>query len=236
MSYYILSNDNFKTFDSEKLVFGDKIISDTITKYYLYYIDNNETKQIYIKLPKLRMIFNNFANQKYSQINIPIYPLWTKTEEFINFILDFEKIICNIFKTKFAFCSLLSNKNSFKLFKMYMKNLPKITSTINKNINFNDFQINSEIELVVKIDSIWLNKSYKMYGLSCRLSQIKYYGNPEQSCIDFIDDRLEHIPRIENIPKPPPLINTNANTQIKKLVPSVQDLENAMKKLKKMKI
>ena len=258
MSYYVLNNEIFKDLDTtklgSKLVFGDKIVSDNnVSKYYLYYTDKNETKEIYIRLPKTRMIFNNFYNQKYSTINIPIYPLWERTEEFINFITMFEEIISTAFKTKLVFNSLISIKKSLKLFKMSMKDKPKITSNLNKEITFNDFKINSEVELVVKVSYVWLSKKLNMYGLSCHLSQIKYCGTPEQSFIDFIDEPIIK----PYIPPPPPMFNMSqietgkklnaddvfkrslANSgfsiipTISKIVPSMKDLADALKKLKK---
>ena len=119
---------------------------------------------------------------------------------------------------------------------------PKITSNLN-NITFNDFKTNSEIELVVKISNIWINKKTKLYGLSCHLSQVKYNGLPEQGNIDFIDEN------IKNFIPPPPIMNINpidifnksvassgnkVIPSVNKVVPSINDLKNALQKLKKI--
>ena len=58
------------------------------------------------------MIFNNFINQKYSQINIPIYPLYHKTENDVKFIHNLEQFIKDSFNTKYNLSSLLSEKKS----------------------------------------------------------------------------------------------------------------------------
>lgn len=246
MSYYLFTNQNIKKFDKNNIIFGDKICTDDkISRYYLYYINNNESKEIYIKLSKIRMIFNNFANQKYTQINIPIYPVYSNTEEDIKFIHNLEQIIIELFNTKYSFSSLLSEKKSLVFLKMSMKNKPKITSTLSNEITFTDFKINGEIELVIKLSYIWFNKTNKTYGLNCQLSQIKYYGLPEQLYIDFIDEPV--IPS-NYIPLPPPILvktpevifknslaQTGINTNISsKKIPSQEELINALKKLKKI--
>jgi hypothetical protein len=247
MSYYLFTNENIKDFNTDNIIVGDKISTDkNITSYYIYYNHNNESKEIYLKLSKIRMIFNNFINQKYSQINIPIYPLYNKTENDINFIHNLEQFIKESFNTKYNLRSLLSEKNSLVFLKMSMKNKPKITSTLNNEITFSDFKINGEIELVIKLSYIWFNKTNKTYGLNCQLSQIKYYGLPEQLYIDFIDEPV----KTNYIPPPPPMLvktpeiifknslaQTGINTNISlKKIPSEKELLDALKKLKKINL
>jgi len=248
MSYYLFTNENIKDFNTENIIIANKISGDNIYRYYLYYNHENESKEIYIKLSKLRMIFNNFINQKYSQINIPIYPLYNKTIEDINFIKILEQFVMESFTTKYIFKGLISEKKLLTLLKMNMKDKPKITSTLNKNnIDFSDFKINGEIELIVNIRYIWFNKTTKTYGLSCKLSQIKYYGLPEQLYIDFIDEPVKH----SIIPPPPPMIAFNKTPEnifkkslaqsgldstmvLDKKIPSQEELMIALKKLKKI--
>jgi hypothetical protein len=236
MSYILL-----ETLDTDKIIFGDKICTDdNISRYYLYYNDKNASNEIYIKLPKIRMIFNNFVNQKYSQINIPIYPLWEQTEKYISLIKLLESTVKEYFNTKYIFNSLLSEKNGLMLLKMKMKDLPKLTSNLNLNeVTFKDFKLNGEIEMVIKISYIWLSKKTKKYGLSCQLCQVKYCGLPEQLYIDFIDEKPK-------IPLPPP-INTTPDTIYKRSViqsgqniniverkmPTKEELIKAMLNLKK---
>lgn len=245
MSYYLFTNMNIKNFNPDNIIFGNKICTDNkIARYYVYYNDNG-SKEIYLKLSKIRMIFNNFVNQKYSQINIPIYPLYSNTEEDIQFINTLEQLIRDSINTKSKFISLISEKKSLIFLKMNMKNEPKITSTIENTITFADFKINGEIELVVKLSYVWFNKTNKTYGLSCQLSQIKYYGLPEQLYIDFIDEPV----KTTIIPPPPPMLliktpevifkNSLAqsgltNNITTKKIPSQEELIDALKKLKKI--
>jgi hypothetical protein len=235
-------------FNIDNIIFGKKISSDNISRYYLYYKNNNDACEIYINLPKIRMIYNNFLNQKYSKINIPIYPMWERPDAFIKFIEYFETTIIEAFNSKLTFHSLLSERKALKLFKVCMKNTPKIISSLGNNITFNDFKLNSEMELVVKISYAWFSKKTNMYGLSCQLSQIKYYGIPEQLKIEFIEDTKTQSlqsSQMSQVP-PPPLLQpievykkslsktSSEVNNIVKLVPSIADLENALKKLKKI--
>jgi hypothetical protein len=242
MSYYTITNDNMNNFNINNIIFGNKISSDDMSRYYLYYKNNNDACEIYINLPKIRMIYNNFLNQKYSKINIPIYPMWERPNAFIKFIEYFETTIIEAFNSKLTFHSLLSERKLLKLFKMSMKETPNIISSLGNNITFNDFKLNSEIELVVKISYVWFSKKTQLYGLSCHLSQIKYYGIPEQLKIEFIEDTKTQLTQVP----PPPLLQpievykkslaktSSEVNNIVKLVPSIADLTNALKKLKKI--
>jgi hypothetical protein len=113
----------------------------------------------------------------------------------------------------------------------------KITSDIeNKKISLNDFQINGQIDVVIKISSIW-NRNDKI-GLSSQLYQIKYLAPPEQLNINFIDpeEKKEIINTQEILIKP--VMKTEEikvmSPQIK-LVPNVKDLKLAINKLKPIK-
>jgi len=245
MSYYTITNDNMNNFNIDNIIFGKKISSDDMSRYYLYYKNNNDACEIYINLPKIRMIYNNFLNQKYSKINIPIYPMWERPNAFIKFIEYFETTIIEAFNSKLTFHSLLSERKALKLFKVSMKDTPNIISSLGNNITFNDFKLNSEIELVVKISYVWFSKKTQLYGLSCQLSQIKYYGIPEQLKIEFIEDTKTQMLQVSQVP-PPPLLQpievykkslaktSSEVNNIVKLVPSIADLTNALKKLKKI--
>ena len=246
MSYYLFNNENIINFNKENIIFGNKISSDDkIARYYMYYNDSG-SKEIYLKLSKIRMIFNNFVNQKYSQINIPIYPLYSNTEKDIQFIHNIEEVINESFNTKSKFTSLLSEKKSLVFIRMSMKKEPKITSTLKHDISFADFKSNGEIEMVVKLSYVWFNKTNKTFGLSCQLSQIKYYGLPEQLYVDFIDEPVKNI----FIPPPPPMLSMTKTPEvifknslaqsgltsdsITKKIPSQKELMDALKKLKKI--
>ena len=193
MSYYLI--DCTKTIDDlnfDNIIIGRKLKNDSeISKYYIYYQDEPhiDPKEIYIKLPRLRLIYS-LANHKYSQLNIPIYPNWDLTNDFIKFIKTFESNIKDCFIKKFPhldFVSLINKKNLLNFIKTNINDGVKITPA---NITLNDFKINGQIELVIKLSYIW-NKSDARFGLSSQLYQIKYFAPPEQLKIDFIDSELE---------------------------------------------
>ena len=94
--------------------------------------------------------------------------------------------------------------------------------------------------MVLKVGYIWTNNN--KIGLSSQLYQIKYYAPPEQLNIDFIDNII--IPIIITDKQSIPVkINDSkvvSNIEIKKevspikMVPSMKDLQNALKGLKKI--
>ena len=73
MSYYIVDLsqlDNTVEFNFDYLLIGKKIkIDQTNSKYYIYYNVSNLQNEIYIKTPKIRLIYN-LANSKYSNLSI----------------------------------------------------------------------------------------------------------------------------------------------------------------------
>ncbi len=261
MSYYLIdfskkSND----FNFDNVIIGRKIKSDQDNcKYYLYYQTNpDETpNEIYIKLPKLRQIYN-MANHKYDKVTIPIYPNWDLTNGFIEWIRKFETDIQECFsesKVKREFVSILSKKNLLNLIKCYINDNPKITSNIeDKTIGLGDFKINGQIELVIKLSYVWANNT--KYGLSSSIYQIKYYAPPEQLDINFIDPEPVKKPGQFLQPsqvgavvapvifKPNPIPNPDLTTSKQKseqalpaqipikMIPSLKDLQKAIKSLK----
>lgn len=253
MSFHIIdfTSDN-RDFNFDNVIIGRKIkINGNLSKYYVYYQGDNQPNpcEIYIKLPRLRLIYS-LGNHKYDQIKVPIYPNWDATNEFISFIHKLEEDTKTCFSSRFPnleFVSLISKKNAISFIKTNIYEKVKITSDINKsNVTLNDFKINGQIEMVIKISYIW-NKDEIKFGFSSNLYQIKYYGPPEQLDVDFIDPESPKITdpmtsRKTHIPPPPPLpnITQNENTIMPpqlgiKLVPSIKDLESAIKKLKPSK-
>ena len=189
MSYYLLDFESYKNdFDFDNLIIGKKIkLDNNNSKYFIYYQTENENpKEIYIRLPRIRLIYN-LANSKYNQLNIPIYPNWEQTNKFVDFMQKLESDIESCFANRSKeWVSILNKKNSLNFIKTSIYENFKITSDIeNKKINLNDFQINGQIDIVIKISSIW-NKNDKI-GLSSQLYQIKYLAPPEQLDINFID-------------------------------------------------
>jgi hypothetical protein len=160
-----------------------------MSKYYLYCQNemSENPKEIYIRVPRLRLIYN-MANQKYSMIKIPIYPNWETTEKFIEFIKNMEEEIFNTLNKKNEMSSLISKKNGLLLLKTKLQDNVKITSNLNKDVTLNDFKINGMIELVIRISYVWM-KENKM-GLSSQIYQIKYFAPPEQLDINFIDEHV----------------------------------------------
>lgn len=253
MSYYLLdfSQKNID-FDFDNFIIGKKIRLDQDNhKYYIYYQPNNENTpcELYIKLPKLRLIYN-IANHKYDKLSIPIYPNCDITNTFIEWFNKFENDIQECFnKTKHQkeFISLLNKKNTLNFIKSYINESPKISSNISDNtITLNDFKINGQIELVLKMSYIWANKN--KYGLSSSIYQIKYYGSPDQLDINFIDTEQHYK---KHIIMNSYLINKtyedpiNFTREIKpetksqqtqqapiKMIPTLSDLQKALKKLK----
>jgi hypothetical protein len=250
MSYLLDFNEKY-IFDIDNLIIGKKINNIDIFKFFIYYNDDNTNlKEIYIKLPIFRLIYN--FNTKYKQMSIPIYPLWNKTNQLINFITELEQNIVTFFKNKNKYknielSSLIKMKNSLYFIKTNINNINSITSNINKQkIEFNDFKINGEIEMIIKISYVWL-KDNKI-GISSQLYQIKYYGLPEQLNINFIDKLLSPpLPPPSPPPPPPPLknnklehsedklLNSNNIEGTPHIVPTIDQLKKALEKIKNKK-
>ena len=226
MSYHLLDFNNNIDFDYDKILIGKKISNDEETaKYYMYYVIDSP-RELYIKLPKIRYIYN-LGNYKYNQLNIPLYPLWDKLSKFIKFIKELETNIFSVFENKISNCemaNLIYKKNQISFIKINVFEKFKLYNN-NKEITFNDIKINSEIEIIVKINFIW-NKNNK-FGLSCNLIQIYNIPSPD----NFIDKQV-----IENIDKKKlSSVNSLVSSSVKSsgFVPSVNDLTNALLKIKK---
>jgi hypothetical protein len=229
------------------IVIGKKIsTNDNMAKYYLYCQNemSEVPKEIYIRVPRLRLIYN-MANQKYSMIKIPIYPNWETTDKFVDFIKNMEEEIFNTLNKKNETSSLISKKNGLLLLKTKLPDNVKITSNLNKEVSLNDFKINGMIELVIRISCVWV-KENKM-GLSSQIYQIKYFAPPEQLDINFIDEPIPSQvvkipsfqgPPIHNMPSsislPPPPKNVIPDQIGVRMVPSIKDLQGALKKLKRI--
>jgi len=223
MSYYLIDfNDNIE-FDYDNILIGKKISNDEDTsKYYMYYVIDSP-KELYIKLPKIRYIYN-LGNYKYNQLNIPLYPLWDKLSKFLKFIKELETNIFSVFENKISNCelsNLIYKKNQISFMKINVFEKFKLYDNDNKEITFNDIKINSEIEVIVKINFIW-NKNNKI-GLSCNLIQINNIQSPE--CFN----NSKNIQPTKNISS----TNILPTKNISRFVPSVNDLTNALLKIKK---
>ena len=243
MSYHLIDfTQNIDEFDFDNNIIIGKKVSN---KYYLYYIDNSEQlgtssqildretkspdvpRELYIKLPQIRSIYK-LGTSQYNQENIPLYPNYNLLNEFIEFISKLENNIHLCFLKKYPdilLSSIINKRNNIYHIKV------NITDTL-KN-KFKDIMINNELNIVVKLSYIW-NKDNIKIGLFCDLYQIKYDHTP----INFFDNKKNVIPI------KPPITNTNNNNDNIdnsptipsppriSLVPSIADLQFAIKKLK----
>ena len=231
MSYYLVDfTKKEQKFDFKNLIIGKKINSDqNYSKYYIYYNDNDTASELYIKLPKIRTIYS-LANYKFNSINLPIYPEFEITNNFITFIRNLEDYISDYFKKKKKeLVNLITKKKSLQFIRMNINNKINITSTIKQKITLNDFKINSQLEIVIKLSYVWSNQT--KFGILSQIYQIKYYAPPEQSEINFID--LDTEISVEPIVKysKQQIIQKPQNIIIR---PSVTDINNALKALKKI--
>uniref|UniRef100_A0A6C0ECH5 Uncharacterized protein n=1 Tax=viral metagenome TaxID=1070528 RepID=A0A6C0ECH5_9ZZZZ len=254
MSYYLIDFiNNSNNFNFDNLIIGRKIkLDDNMSKYYIYYQENEmeDPKEIYIKLPKLRMIYK-LGNTKFNQENIPIYPNYDITNNFIKFIKDLEDNIKLCFETKIQnieFTSIINKKNNLSLIKTNVDDNLKISSDNNKINSLSDFKINGQIELVIKLSYIWNKNNYKI-GISSYLYQIKYYSSPHDLNYNFLDNlNNKEIIILDNVNNNKPqnviqdcISNNHINlvsreSQIVqkeiKFVPLIDDLKSAIKNLK----
>lgn len=243
MSYYLVDfTKKDPEFNFDNLIIGKKINTDQkYSKYYIYYEENNTASEIYIKLPKIRNIYN-LSNHKFNSLNLPIYPEFDATTGFISFIKSLESNILECFKKKNKeFVSLINKKDSLQFIRMNIFDKINITSNTNKTITINDFKINSQLEIVIKLSYIWTNQT--KLGLSSQVYQIKYHAPPEQLEINFIDPEIQtakiikkFIPDVPSSYQPPshttPIQLTQNNIVIR---PSLADLSNAIKSLRNVK-
>ena len=240
-TYLINYNDN-PEFNMENVTISRKLkFENGNYKYYIYYMNDNKLNELYIRLPRIRLIYNNFINPKFKQISLPLFPNWGKINDFIKFISNLETDIFEQFNKKHSnltVTSLLKKDNNIVSFKMHLPDKVKITSQ-NGNYKYEDFKINSEIDIVIKMSYIWLTND--SIGLSSQLYQIKYYPPPEQFDFDFIDEKVI-IPN--NKPLSPKITPSTPSTPLQQpesipsqpkkaaFVPSIFDIKNAIKKLK----
>ena len=234
MSYILFDSDDKLDFDN--LIIGNSIIYNNNNKYYLYYL-NEKPKEIYIKLPSIRLIYN-YKNNKYNQIKLPVYPLWEKIKLFIKMIKTIEKNIKKVININKIFISCLEKKENITTLKLDFTNNSSILSNI-KNYN-----INGEIEGIISIPYIWENN--EKYGLTIILQQVKYIANIDINNINFDDnqstDNQYNIIKQNNISKYNNITNQlvlSEQINYKKidnpnLIISTNILKEALSKLKKI--
>lgn len=182
MSYSILNiNDDI---DFNNIILGKEVkVSDNISKIYLYWLDN-KPKDIYIKMPPVRLIYN-FKNLKFNQIKIPVYPLYGLTENLITFFKKLEKIIQQKIKINKPYSSVLEKKDKITTLKVNLPGDIKIKSKI-ANMTIENFKVNSELEGVISLPWIWIKDD--SWGLSLYGYQFKYTPRLDELDISFYDE------------------------------------------------
>ena len=192
MSYYLVDLDKEINFNFENLIIDSKIeLENYGRKYLLFYLDKNEPKEVFIKLPKLRLTYD-WKNFKYNQLKIRVTPKYEKTTNMINFFNDLEdKIKSHKYfnKKSLEFISLIIKEKCTYIKTFFQENKTKISP----KMKINEFKLNGEIEMVIRLNNIW--KKDNKVGLSSQLYQIKYYPPPEEINVNFIDD-YEEKPKI----------------------------------------
>ncbi len=200
MTRFLIDFDNkINEFNKDKIIIDDKIkISDNNYKYLLYCDNNNSANEIFIKTPKIKVLYD-FSNTKYSQLKLRITPKYEKTDNLINYIENFEDYIQTHknFKKREEFTSLLEKEKNTYYIKSFYNNV-KITSNSNKKFSFNEIKSNGEIQLIIKLNHIWVKN--EKYGISSQIYQIHYYPPPEEEDYDFFNNKP-----IVNHPPPPPM-------------------------------
>ena len=182
MSYFII--DINTEFDINKIILGTPVIvNDELTKVYIYYLDNDVPKELFLKVPPLRLIYS-YKNLKFNQIKLPIYPIWNNTTKFIKLIKKIEKHIrVNINCDKGVFVNSIEKADNLTTLKMNITQNVKISSQIYTSLC--DLKINGEVETIFNISYVWIKKN--SYGLSLSCYQIKYTPRVEEINIDFFD-------------------------------------------------
>lgn len=190
MSFFVVDFEketDISDFNIENLIIDNKIeIGEDRFKYLIYYY-NEIAKDIYLKLPKIRLTYD-WTTMKYSQLKIRITPKYEKTTAFIKFIKKLEKEIANNKiinkKNNLTFKSMLVKENNNTHIKTYYnEKTTKITSNLKHDINITDFKAGGEIQLVIKLNGVW--QKGDSFGLSTHIYQIKYF--PLLDASNFVD-------------------------------------------------
>lgn len=211
MAFYIY---NFESdFDFNKIIIGKKISSGINTnKYYIYYMDKIP-KELFIKLPSLRLICS-YKNNKFNQIKLPIYPSYDATKKFISFFKELKTKI----NSKIKIQNKIYNDCIDTKEKTLRINIPfdfKIKSD-KGDFDIKDLKINSEIYGYISIPYLWENED--SYGITANLLKLNYIPKLDYDDAYFLDDDLQPILKITNIPtiiNIPEIKYTKTNDNIK---------------------
>ena len=173
----IIDINNFKD-EMSKIILSKKISYDTVSKYFIYShnskIENSSLDNVIIKVPPIRLLYN-YSSQIYNQINFPLNPTYTKTKKFCDMISCLENVLQEILnKPKLDWVTNLKKIKNIKNIKLnyFGKNDIKIVTESDNVKEIKDFEIGSEVEILVHISHLWLKD--KKVGISYDICQIKY--------------------------------------------------------------
>jgi hypothetical protein len=185
MSFFLYDfNDEF---NFDKLLLGKKInFNNNLFRYYLYYLDEIP-KELYIKLPPIRIIYS-YKNNKYNQIKLPIYPVYNQTTKFIQFLKQLKKKIKELIILDKPL-TILEKLDKIHILKINVSVDFKIKSK--ENITIKDFKLNSELYGLLSIPYIWENE--KSFGLAICALELNYIKSSNEFDNHFIDNDTEII-------------------------------------------
>ena len=84
MNYYLVDFDKESDdFNMENLIIDSKIELDTNNFKYLLYYHKDTARDIYLKLPKIKLIYD-WSNLKYNQLKIRITPKYEKAKDIVH--------------------------------------------------------------------------------------------------------------------------------------------------------
>jgi hypothetical protein len=183
MSFFLY--DFNAEFNFDKLLLGKKInFNNNLFRYYLYYLDGIP-KELYIKLPSIRIIYS-YKNNKYNQIKLPIYPVYDQTSKFIQFIKQLKKKIKDLIIIDKPL-SILEKTDKINILKINVPIDFKIKSK--EKIIIKDFKLNSELYGILSIPYIWENE--KSFGLAICALELNYIQSSNEFDNHFIDNNLD---------------------------------------------
>ena len=200
MSYFIIDFETDSKYNFDNIIIDDKLILSNESNKYLIFYDKYNAYELYLKIPRIRLTFD-WNNMKYNNIKLRITPKYSKSDNFIKYILDLEDYIItskNIKKKNLEFMSILEKERGVYYLKTFLnENKILITSDLDTKIKFTDFKNNGEIQIILKICGVW-QKNNK-YGLSTNIYQIKYYAPPEDHKKDMFENNINILENKVNI-------------------------------------
>tara|TARA_B110001469_G_C9641017_1_gene322430 strand:- start:69 stop:782 length:714 start_codon:yes stop_codon:yes gene_type:complete len=231
----ILSKDNINT-NKIQIIKKLKYPND----FFLYLLKYDK-KQLLFQTPKLFVPYGIqcFNNKKYISISLLNKNNDENINNFINNLNKIEILVKKKFKSKKVISILKEDNIKLKIYNsLYFDEQKNLIESIPSNIYGN---------FIIHLHCIWEYKNILYF--QCNLSQAKVYIPIFLKEYSFIDENK--INKINKIPPPPPLppsftikkyerVHTNIKNKPIKLIdfnpPSINDIRNALKKMKINKI